>query len=86
MKKTINNINYNDYIKFDMSLSDKEYTRLYKEAKKEFNKHFKESFEEHACFISSSALHGFYFPNLETIRVIAFNKKTNKPEVIYYEY
>lgn len=83
MRKTLNNINYNDYIKFDMSLSDKEYKRLYKEAKKEFNKHFKESFEEHACFISSSALHGFYFPNLENIRVIAFNKKTNKPEVIY---
>ena len=83
MKRTINNINYNDYIKFDMTLSDKEYKRLYKEAKKEFNKHFKESFEEHACFISSSALHGFYFPNLEKVALIAFNKKTNKPEVIY---
>ena len=83
MKKTINNINYNDYIKFDMPLSDKEYKRLYKEAKKEFNKHFKESFEENACFISSSALHGFYLPNLEKVVLIAFNKKTNKPEVIY---
>ena len=83
MKKTVNNINYNDYIKFDMSLSNKEYKRLYKEAKKEFNKHFKESFEEHACFISSSALHGFYFPNLENIRVVAFNKKIGKAEIIY---
>lgn len=83
MEKTINNINYNDYIKFDMFLSDKEYKRLYKEAKREFKKHSNESFEENACFISSSALHGFYFPNLEDIRVIAFNKKTNKPEVIY---
>ena len=25
MEKTINNINYNDYIKFETSLSDKEY-------------------------------------------------------------
>ena len=83
MEKTVNNINYNDYIKFDMSLSDKEYKRLYKEAKREFKKHSNESFDEHACFISSSALHGFYFPNLENIRVIAFNKKTKKAEIIF---
>ena len=83
MKKTVNNINYNDYIKFDMPLSDKEYKRLYKLAKREFEKYSKESFEEHACFISSSALHGFYLPNLENIRVVAFNKKTGKAEIIY---
>ena len=85
MEKTINNINYNDYIKFETSLSDKEYKRLYKEAKREFEKYSNESFKEHACFISSSALHGFYFPNLENIRVVAFNKKTGKAEVIFNE-
>ena len=63
------------------NISDKLYNKLYKKAKTLFYKYYNVSFENNACFISSSALHGFYFPNLENIVCISFINE--KPIILY---
>lgn len=54
-------------------LNNKEYKKLYNKAKKlyfEFTN--KNDFDDEAAFISTSSIDGFYFPNLENIKLIAF--------------
>lgn len=80
------NFNFKEFDKLE-NLNNKEFNKLYKKAKKLWknsnmpNFNFC-NFETNNCFISSSDLHGFYFPNLNSsIRCIAFINK--KPVLVY---
>lgn len=64
-------------------LNNKEYKKLYNKAKKlyfEFTN--KNNFHDEAAFISTSNIDGFYFVNLENIKMIAFIDE--KPILFYY--
>lgn len=68
---------FNIFTQFSKSLSDAEYKKIENEAFKlfrAFTGHNKQFFKSQACFISSSALHGFYFPNYQVMRCISFIK------------
>jgi len=72
-------------------IGDKQYRKLYNKARKLFVKLFESyitmqnryaTFENENCFISSSSLHGFYFPNINThLLCIAF--KNGQPVALY---
>jgi len=73
----INNLeSFSIFDKLD-TLSDNEYKQLKRKAKLLYIRYLnKNNFNNEVCFISTSDLHGFYFPNLENIRCISFiNKK-----------
>lgn len=74
--------NYSVFDRFDFSLSDTLYKKLYNQAKKLYNVFTNSNdFQKESCFISSNSLHGFYFPNNEKIVCIAFLDKT--PYILY---
>lgn len=79
---------YFDFALFDnlYNLSDAEFKKLKNKAKKLFIKYTGNYtlFDLENCFISSSSLHGFYFPNLNNkINCISFINK--KPYIILME-
>lgn len=64
------------------NIIDKKYKELYKKAKKLYYDYTKRmDFSDQVCFISSSSLNGFYFPNVEDVRCIAFID--SKPILLY---
>ena len=74
--------NYSVFDRFDFSLNDTLYKKLYNQAKKLYNTFTNSNdFQKESCFISSNSLHGFYFPNNEKIVCIAFLDK--KPYILY---
>lgn len=82
-KENINEINFNDFDNLE-GLTDRGYKALFEKAKKAYQKtqYRYKRFEDQACFISSSSLHGFYFPNLGAgLRCIAF--RNCKPVLIF---
>ena len=58
------------YEAFD-KITDKEY-KTYERRARKLAKENGIDFEQEACFISNSDLHGFYFPNLKEYRCISF--------------
>ena len=58
------------YEAFD-KITEKEY-KLYERRARKLAKENGINFDQEACFISSSDLHGFYFPNLKDYRCISF--------------
>lgn len=64
------------------NLSNDDFKKLYNKAKKIYYEFTQENnFKNENAFISSSSLNGFYFPNLQSVRVIAFINK--KPILLY---
>lgn len=64
------------------NLSDKKFLQLKRKAKKlYYNFTHENNFDLENCFISSSSLHGFYFPNLQIINCICFIDE--KPILLY---
>lgn len=81
-------MDWDQFDKLDGGLSDKEYKKLENKARKLWFKMGLPNFccgcnfDREACFTSSSAIHGFYFPNLNSVvRCIAFINK--KPVLVY---
>lgn len=75
--------NYSVFDRFDFSLSDKQFKKMYMQAQKLYNTFTKTNdFKKESCFISSNSLHGFYFPNNEKIACIAFLDKI--PYILYH--
>ena len=71
---SINKINFSDFDILDR-ITESDYKKLKLKAMailRTYTGHYKEFFNSEACFISSNALHGFYFPNYEAINCIAF--------------
>ena len=74
------------FIEFDKldNLTPKAYLSIEAKAKRLYKsltiRHFL-PWHEQACFVSSSALHGFYFPNVQGLRAIAF--RNGKAVIIY---
>lgn len=78
-KISLNKIDFKVFDRFENPLNEKEFKKLKLKALKKFlwyTGNHKEIFNNNFCFISSSCLHGFYFPNYESIYCIAFiNRK-----------
>lgn len=73
--------NYSVFDCFDF-LNEKQYKKIYNQAKKLYNTFTNSNdFQKEACFISSNSLCGFYFPNNKKIVCIAFLDKT--PYILY---
>lgn len=76
--------NFNDFKELN-NLSDTEYKKLETKAKTLYKNYTGlNNFNSESCFISSSSLNGFYFPNSRVVRCIAFLKSNNKPCILIY--
>ena len=74
-KLSLSKINFEVFDKFEKPLNEKDFKNLRLKALKKFlwyTGNHKEIFYNNVCFISSSCLHGFYFPNYESVYCIAF--------------
>ncbi len=82
---SINSFNSFDDFKKLNNLSDTEYKKLETKAKTLYKNYTGlNNFNSESCFISSSDLNGFYFPNSCIVRCIAFLKSNNKPCILIY--
>jgi len=81
----IKNFNsFDDFKKLD-NLNNIEYKKIYNKAKTIYKNYTGlNNFKSESCFISSSSLHGFYFPNSQVIRCVAFLKSNNKPCILIH--